>query len=156
MPSVLPGTHLEIDVAQRAPVARRGRVGEVHLLEPQDALAHLERYGIRVIGDTWLEVQHVEEASAARRGTGDGVDHPADLAHRHLQDGHEGEALGELAERDLAGHRLFSADPQDKAHGGKENECHARAGAHEEGYPAMRQGQRACGDGVVAQHLIGR
>ena len=40
----------------------------------------------------------------------------SDLAHRHLEDGHEGEALGQLTQCDFGIHGLFAADPEHQAH----------------------------------------
>ena len=50
-----------------------------------------------------LEVEQLEQPRAAGRGAREGVDHQAELAHRHLQDRHEGEERGERADADLAG-----------------------------------------------------
>ena len=74
-----------------------------------------------------LEVEQREQPRAAGRGAGEGIDHQAELAHRHLQDGHEGEELRPACRRDLAGDHLVAADPEHQPHRGEEREVH-RAG----------------------------
>ena len=90
MPMVSPRARLEADVAQRRPAG--AGIGEADVLEAQRAVGDARaagRPGRSAIST--LEVEEAEEPRAAGRGAGEGVDQQAELAHRHLQDGHEGQ-----------------------------------------------------------------
>ena len=68
--------------------------------------------GARPVGDLGLAIEHLEQPGAGHRGAREGVDHHAELAHRHLQDRHEGEIFGQHADRDLARQHLAGRRPR--------------------------------------------
>ena len=91
----------------------------------------------------------LEQPRAAGRGAGEGVDHQAELAHRHLQDGHEGQERGSVPTLISPADHLVAADPEHQAHGGEEREVHG-AGV------ARRGCRRAGGRGRARSSRRGR
>ncbi len=92
---------------------------------------------------------------AGHRGAGERVDHHAELAHRHLQDRHEGEIFGERADRDLAREHLAAADPEQEAHGEEEGVGHRGGVAHPKVDPAVGECERLLGDRIELGELVG-
>ena len=112
-----PGPDLEADVVQGRELAALARIGEIDVLEAEHGVADDEIARPGPVGDLGLAVEDLEQPGAGHRGPGERVDHHAELAHRHLQDRHERQVLGERADRDLAGQDLVAADPEQEAHG---------------------------------------
>ena len=123
MPTVSPDLRLERDAGQRRALAR-ALVAEADIVEAQHALGDDQVLGVRRILDVDVDVEQGEQPGAAGRGAGERIDHQAELAHRHLQDGHEGEELRQRADADLARYHLLAAEPQHQAHGGEERKVH--------------------------------
>jgi hypothetical protein len=111
------GLHLEADVMEGRQCPPFAGVGEIDVLEAEPGVGHHQVASTRPIRDVRLAVEHLEEAPAGHGGAREGIDHHAQLAHRHLQDGHEGEVLGERADGDRAREHLEATDPQQQAHG---------------------------------------
>ena len=78
-----------------------------------------------------------------------------ELAHRHLQDRHEGEILGERADGDLAREHLAAADPEQEAHGEEEGVGHRGGVAHPQVDPAVGERQRLLRDRIELAELMG-
>ena len=105
------GAHLEADVVQRRQLAPLAGIGEGDVLEAEHGVGHDEVAGAGPVGDVRLAVEHLEQSRARHGRAGERVDHEPELAHRHLQDGHEGEILGQRAHGDLAREHLAAAQP---------------------------------------------
>ena len=148
-----PGTNLEAHVPEHRRPLALFPVAEGHVLEADRPVPDLELARIRPIPDLRLEVEHLEEARAAGRGPRHRVHRPRDLAHRHLEDGHEGEEGSELADRQLLRRHLLAASPQHEAHRDEVREGHRGGALHEEIDAPVRQAKRAAGDGVEPGHL---
>ena len=143
---------LEAHVAQRRPAGLG--IGEAHVLEAQRAVGDGERPCARRVGDLDVEVEEAEDAAAAGGGAGEGVDQQAELAHRHLQDGHEGEEGGQRADADGAGGDLVAADQEHEPHGGEEGKRHGGGVADAEVDAAVAEGERVLRGGVELRHLV--
>ncbi len=111
------GLHLEADVMEGRQRPSFAGIGEIDVLEAEPGVGHHQVAGARPVGDVRLAVEHLEQPPAGHGGAGEGVDHHAQLADRHLQDGHEGEVLGERADGDRAREHFQATEPQQQAHG---------------------------------------
>ena len=155
MPVTRPGTNLEAHVAQHRRALALLAVAERHVLEADRPFPHLEVARIRLVTNLRLEVEHLEEAAAAGRGPRHRVDRKRDLAHRHLEDGHEGEEGRQLSDGELLRNHLLAADPQHQTHRDEVREGHRRGALHEYADAPVGDGAGTRGDGVEPRQLEG-
>ena len=127
---------------QRRQLAPLAGIGEGDVLEAEHRVGHHEVAGAGPVGDVRLAVEHLEQPRTRHGRAGERVDHQPELAHRHLQNGHEGEILGERADGDLGREHLVAADPQQEAHGEEEGIGHRGGVAHAQADPAVGELQR--------------
>ena len=80
---------LKIDTITSPFVFGPGRVPKIDILKTDGAFGNRKRLRIRLVGYRWYEVEDIEKASAASRGSGNGVYHPSDLPDWHAQYQHE-------------------------------------------------------------------
>ncbi len=147
--------HLEADVVQgrqRPPLAG---IGEIDMLEAEHRALDHEIADARAIGDVGLAVEDLEQALAGHRGAGERVDHHAELAHRHLQERHEGEIFGERADGDLARQHLAAADPEQEPHGEEVGVGHGGGVADPQIGAVVGERQRVLRHGIELGELIG-
>ena len=130
-------------------------IAEGDVLEAEHGVGDHEVAGTRPVGDVRLAVEHLEQPAAGHGGAGERVDHQPELAHRHLQDGHEGEILGERADGDLAREHLVAADPQEEAHGEEEGIGHRGGVAHPQVDTPLRKLERLVRDRIELGELVG-
>ena len=151
----LAGPRLETDTAERLGGALVVGEREVDVLESKDAVADHKLLGAGAVLDPGLEVEDLEEPPAADGGAGERVHHHAELAHGHLQDGHEGQELGQGAHRDLARDHPEAPDPQHQPHGREVRERHDRGVADPDADPLVGERERLQRAIVEFPHLVG-
>ena len=125
------------------------RIGKGYVLKLKDAVGGLQRPGVVAVSNGRLQIQHREQPRATSGRPGEGVHHHAELTHGLLEDGHEGEKLGQRAHGHVAVDHAQSPDPQHQPHGHEEREVHGGGGGNPRADAPGRQRQ-----GVIRGNLV--
>ncbi len=99
-------------------------------------------------------IEYPKQALSTGTGPRKGVDQHANLSHRLLENGHEGQEGGQHAQADLAIPNLLSSKPEHQRHRGEEGQRHHRVvGSADEDLP-VKQLQRLGGGFIVFLQLM--
>ena len=104
--------------------------------------------------DVRLQVQDLEQPPARRGGARQRAHHHAELPDGHLQDQHEDQELGDVADSDVPGQHAVAADPEHQRHRAVVGQGHQAYVAYADVDGAVGVAFGLLGDGVELAHLM--